>query len=75
MDYLTVLWAFLLMLGLGAVLGLLLALAAKFFHVEEDPRIKEVEDMDFSIGWSKDNFNPAIALFYSIISEIAKPRA
>ena len=45
MDYLTVLWAFLLMLGLGPVLGLLLALAAKFFHVEEDPRIKEVEDM------------------------------
>ena len=38
-------------------------------------RIKEVMDMDYSIGWSKDNFNPAIALFYSIISEIATPRA
>ena len=45
MDYLSVLWSFLLLLGLGAILGLLLALAAKFFHVEEDPRIKEVEDM------------------------------
>ena len=45
MDFLTVLWSFLLLLGLGAILGLLLALAAKFFHVEEDPRIKEVEDM------------------------------
>ena len=41
----TVLWAFLLLLGLGAILGLLLALAAKFLKVEEDPRIKDVENL------------------------------
>jgi hypothetical protein len=26
--------------------------------------------MDFSLAWSKENYNPAIALFYSMIEEI-----
>lgn len=33
-------------------------------------RIKEAEPMDFSICWNKENYNPAIALFYSMIDEV-----
>lgn len=45
MNYLYILWGFLILSGLGAVLGILLVLAEKFFHVEEDPRIAEVEKL------------------------------
>ena len=44
-DPMTILWGILILAGLGLVLGFLLALAAKFLHVEEDKRIKAVEDM------------------------------
>lgn len=40
-----ILWGFLILAGLGLVLGILLVLAEKFFHVEEDPRIAAVEKM------------------------------
>ena len=33
-------------------------------------RIKELACMDFSLAWSKENYNPAIALFYSLIEEV-----
>lgn len=33
-------------------------------------RIKELSDMDFSLAWNKENYNPAIALFYSMIEEV-----
>lgn len=42
---LNVLYAFLFLLGLGLVFGLLLTLASKVFYVQEDPRIKDVEKM------------------------------
>ena len=41
----TVLWSVLILAGLGLVLGLALYLFGRLFHVEEDPRIKEVEKM------------------------------
>lgn len=37
-----VLYAFLVLIVLGFLLGLLLYFASRFFRVEEDPRIKEV---------------------------------
>ena len=37
-----ILWAILILLGLGLILGLGLAIAAKILHVEEDKRIEEV---------------------------------
>ena len=40
-------------------------------HVEV-VRIAESGYLDFSICWSKDNYNPAIALFYSLIDEVMK---
>ena len=33
-------------------------------------RISELANMDFSLAWSRENYNPAIALFYSMIEEI-----
>lgn len=33
------------LLGLGIVIGILLVVAEKFLHVEEDPRIAEVEKL------------------------------
>ena len=33
-------------------------------------RVSELSDMDFSLAWSKENYNPAIALFYSLIEEV-----
>ncbi|MFA6829588.1 MAG: RnfABCDGE type electron transport complex subunit B [Bacilli bacterium] len=39
------LYAFLILLGIGIVLGAVLVWATKFFHVEEDPRIKDVEKL------------------------------
>ena len=33
-------------------------------------RVKEMADMDFSLAWNKENYNPAIALFYSMIEEV-----
>ena len=33
-------------------------------------RIRELASMDFSLAWSKENYNPAIALFYSLIEEV-----
>ncbi|MBO6280417.1 MAG: RnfABCDGE type electron transport complex subunit B [Bacilli bacterium] len=36
------LWAILILLGLGLILGLGLAIAAKILHVKEDERIEEV---------------------------------
>ena len=38
----TVLWAVLILLGIGLVLGLGLAIAAKLLYVKEDERIEEV---------------------------------
>jgi len=43
--YLIIGLAALFMVGLGVVLGMVLAAANKKLHVEEDPRIDEVEDM------------------------------
>lgn len=43
--YLYILYGFLILAGLGFVFGVLLTWAAKFFHVEEDPRIKDVEKL------------------------------
>jgi electron transport complex protein RnfB len=40
-----ILWCFLLLAGLGLIIGILLVIAAKFFQVEEDPRIAAVEKM------------------------------
>ena len=40
-----ILWGFLILAGLGLVLGVLLVIAEKLLHVEEDPRIAEVEKM------------------------------
>lgn len=37
-----ILWAILILLGLGLILGLGLAIAAKILHVQEDERIEEV---------------------------------
>ena len=37
-----VLWAILILLGIGLILGLGLAIAAKVLHVKEDERIDEV---------------------------------
>ena len=37
-----ILWAVLILLGIGLVLGLGLAIAAKILHVKEDERIDEV---------------------------------
>ena len=37
-----ILWAFLILLGIGLLLGLGLAIAAKILHVKEDERIEEV---------------------------------
>lgn len=39
------LYATLILLGLGIIIGALLVLAEKFLHVEEDPRIKAVESL------------------------------
>lgn len=33
-------------------------------------KVAEMRDMDYSICWNKDNYNPAIALFYSLIDEV-----
>ena len=33
-------------------------------------RVKELSNMDFSLAWNKENYNPAIALFYSMIEEV-----
>ncbi len=41
----TVLWAALILAGLGLVFGFALVLFGVIFHVEEDERIKEVEKM------------------------------
>lgn len=35
-------------------------------------RFKELPDMDFSIAWHKDNYNPAISQFYSLVEEVIK---
>ncbi|MCQ2529814.1 MAG: LysR family transcriptional regulator [Lachnospiraceae bacterium] len=35
-------------------------------------RLKELKNLDFAICWNKDNYNPAIALFYSLIDEVKK---
>jgi electron transport complex protein RnfB len=45
MNYLYILWGFLILAGLGLVFGVILTVAAIFFAVEEDPRIGAVEKM------------------------------
>jgi len=45
MQYLNILWGFLILSGLGLVLGVAMVLAEKLLHVEEDPRIGAVEKM------------------------------
>lgn len=40
-----ILYSILLMLGLAIVLGVLIVLFSILFHVEEDPRVSEVEKM------------------------------
>jgi len=45
MNYLYILYGVLVLAGLGLVLGIFVTWASKFFHVEEDPRIAEVEKL------------------------------
>lgn len=45
MNYWTILWAFLILAGIGLLLGLGLAIASIVLHVKEDERIKDVEKM------------------------------
>lgn len=45
MNNLVILWSFLILLGIGAVLGLLIFISNKFFFVKEDERIDEVEKL------------------------------
>lgn len=33
-------------------------------------KVDEMRNMDYSICWNKENYNPAIALFYSLIDEV-----
>lgn len=35
-------------------------------------KVKEFKSLDYSICWNKENFNPSIALFYSLTEEIRK---
>ncbi|MFA6624151.1 MAG: (Fe-S)-binding protein [Bacilli bacterium] len=46
------LYAFLVLLGLGVILGIALVISEKFLHVEEDKRISDVEKMlpNFNCG-------------------------
>lgn len=43
--WLTVLFAFLIVAGLGLILGVGLVIASKYLHVKEDSRITDVEKM------------------------------
>jgi len=45
MNYIYILYGVLVLAGLGLVLGVFVTWAAKFFHVEEDPRIADVEKL------------------------------
>lgn len=45
MDPMTILYAFLILVGVSLLFGILLAVAAKVFHVKEDERIGDVEKM------------------------------
>lgn len=45
MNYLYILYGVLILAGLGLVLGIFVTWASTFFHVEEDPRITEVEKL------------------------------
>lgn len=40
-----ILWAILILAGLGLIFGIILGVCAKVFEVKEDPRIAEVEKM------------------------------
>ncbi len=42
---LTILWSFLILLGLGAILAVLIFFVTKFLSVKEDTRIDDVEKM------------------------------
>lgn len=35
-------------------------------------KVAEMRDLDYSICWARENYNPAIALFYSLINEVRK---
>ena len=50
----------------GAPLSGRTALSRFYFH----HTTAEMPDMDYSICWNKENYNPAIALFYSLIDEV-----
>ena len=41
----TLLWSVLILAGLGLLFGVALTVFGAFFHVKEDPRIKDVEAM------------------------------
>ena len=43
MDALTILWAVLILAGLGAIFGFVLAVAAKIFYVKEDTRVTDIQ--------------------------------
>jgi electron transport complex protein RnfB len=45
MNYLYILWGFLILAGLGLIFGFAVTLAAFFFEVKEDPRIAVVEKL------------------------------
>lgn len=44
-EGLTVLWAVLILLGIGLIFGIILAIASKVLYVKEDERIDEVEKL------------------------------
>ena len=36
-------------------------------------KVKDSPDLEYSVCWNKENFNPTIALFYSLLNEVKEP--
>ena len=68
----TILWAVLILAGLGIILGLGLAIAAKVFHVEVDTRVEDITNILPGANCGACGFPGCAGYAEAIVAEVAE---
>ena len=68
----TILWAVLILAGLGVILGLGLAIASKIFHVEVDTRVEDITAILPNANCGACGYPGCAGYAEAIVSEVAE---
>lgn len=72
MNPITILWAVLVLAGLGVLFGLGLAVASKVFHVEVDTRVEDITNMLPNANCGACGYPGCAGFAEAIVGEVAE---